>query len=157
MFRLPRARNQASHRKFPSLPSETFDSLIRDFNSISVKDRLNLLLEFSENLPALPERYSEHPDLLERVEECQSPIFLFVEVNNGVVNLFFTAPAEAPTTRGFASILHATMDGLTVEETLNVDDDFPSKIGLSEAVSPLRIRGMRGMLARIKRQVREKQ
>lgn len=139
------------------MPSETFDSLIRDFNSISVKDRLNLLLEFSENLPALPERYSEHPDLLERVEECQSPIFLFVEVNNGVVNLFFTAPAEAPTTRGFASILHATMDGLTVEETLNVDDDFPSKIGLSEAVSPLRIRGMRGMLARIKRQVREKQ
>ena len=124
---------------------------------MSVKDRLNLLLEFSENLPALPERYSEHPDLLERVEECQSPIFLFVEVNNGVVNLFFTAPAEAPTTRGFASILHATMDGLTVEETLNVDDDFPSKIGLSEAVSPLRIRGMRGMLARIKRQVREKQ
>ena len=139
------------------MPTETFDSLIRDFNTISVKDRLNLLLEFSENLPALPERYSEHPDLLERVEECQSPIFLFVEVNNGVVNLFFTAPAEAPTTRGFASILHATMDGLTVEETLNVDDDFPSKIGLSEAVSPLRIRGMRGMLARIKRQVREKQ
>lgn len=139
------------------MPTETFDSLIHDFNSISVKDRLNLLLEFSENLPALPERYSEHPDLLERVEECQSPIFLFVEVNSGVVNLFFTAPAEAPTTRGFASILHAAMDGLTVEETLAVDDDFPSKIGLSEAVSPLRIRGMRGMLARIKRQVREKQ
>ncbi len=139
------------------MPTETFDSLIHDFNSISVKDRLNLLLEFSENLPALPERYSEHPDLLERVEECQSPIYLFVEVNSGVVNLFFTAPAEAPTTRGFASILHAAMDGLTVEETLAVDDDFPSKIGLSEAVSPLRIRGMRGMLARIKRQVREKQ
>lgn len=139
------------------MPTETFDSLIHDFNSISVKDRLNLLLEFSENLPALPERYSEHPDLLERVEECQSPIYLFVEVKSGVVNLFFTAPAEAPTTRGFASILHAAMDGLTVEETLAVDDDFPSKIGLSEAVSPLRIRGMRGMLARIKRQVREKQ
>ena len=139
------------------MPTETFDSLIHDFNSISVKDRLNLLLEFSENLPALPERYSEHPDLLERVEECQSPIYLFVEVKSGVVNLFFTAPAEAPTTRGFASILHAAMDGLTVEETLAVDDDFPSKIGLSQAVSPLRIRGMRGMLARIKRQVREKQ
>jgi len=139
------------------LPTETFESLIEDFNLISVKDRLNLLLEFSENLPALPARYAEHPDLLERVEECQSPIYLFVEVEEGVVNLFFTAPEEAPTTRGFASILHAAIDGLTVDQTLAVDDDFPSKIGLTEAVSPLRIRGMRGMLARIKRQVREKQ
>ena len=139
------------------MPKESFESLIEDFNSIGIKDRLNLLLEFSENLPELPPRYAEHPDLLERVEECQSPIFLFVEVSDGIVRLFFTAPAESPTTRGFASILHAAMDGLTVDQTLAVDDDFPSKIGLTEAVSPLRIRGMRGMLARIKRQVREKQ
>jgi cysteine desulfuration protein SufE len=139
------------------VPKETFAGLIEDFNSIGVKDRLNLLLEFSENLPALPARYADHPDLLERVEECQSPIYLFVEVVDGVVNLYFSAPEEAPTTRGFASILHATMNGLTVAETLAVDDDFPNKIGLTEAVSPLRIRGMRGMLARIKRQVREKQ
>lgn len=139
------------------MPKESVPTLIEDFNSINVKERLNLLLEFSENLPKLPERYSEHPDLLERVEECQSPIYLFVEVNAGHVNLFFSAPEEAPTTRGFASILHAVMDGLSVEDTLSFDDDFPSKIGLSEAVSPLRIRGMRGMLARIKRQVKEKQ
>jgi cysteine desulfuration protein SufE len=139
------------------LPRESFESLIEDFNSISIKDRLGLLLEFSENLPALPAKYADHPDLLERVEECQSPIYLFVEVNDGTVNLFFSAPEEAPTTRGFASILHSAMDGLTVEQTLAVDDDFPTKIGLTEAVSPLRIRGMRGMLARIKRQVREKQ
>jgi cysteine desulfuration protein SufE len=136
---------------------ETAESLIEDFQAIGVKDRLNLLLEFSENLPKLPERYVDHPDLLERVEECQSPIFLFVEVSNGLVHLFFSAPPEAPTTRGFASILHSVIDGLSVTEVLDFDDDFPSKIGLTEAVSPLRIRGMRGMLARIKRQVREKQ
>ena len=138
------------------MAKETAESLIEDFLAIGVKDRLNLLLEFSENLPALPERYVDHPDLLERVEECQSPIFLFVEVSQGLVNLFFSAPPEAPTTRGFASILHSVIDGLTIQEVLDFDDDFPSKIGLTEAVSPLRIRGMRGMLARIKRQVREK-
>lgn len=135
---------------------ETVESLVADFQSLGIKDRLNLLLEFSENLPDLPARYADHPDLLERVEECQSPIYLFVEVSNDVVHLFFTAPAEAPTTRGFASILHSVIDGLTVVEALNIDDDFPSRIGLSEAVSPLRMRGMRGMLARIKRQVAEK-
>ena len=138
------------------MAKETAEGLIEDFNAIGVKDRLSLLLEFSENLPELPERYSDHPDLLERVEECQSPVYLFVEVSNGLVNLFFSAPPEAPTTRGFASVLHAVIDGLTIQEVLDFDDDFPSKIGLTEAVSPLRIRGMRGMLARIKRQVREK-
>lgn len=138
------------------MPIETVENLIEDFQSLQLKDRLNLLLEFSEQLPDLPPRYADHPDLLERVEECQSPIFLFVEVTDGIVNLFFTAPKEAPTTRGFASILHAVIDGLTVEDALNIDDDFPSKIGLAEAVSPLRMRGMRGMLGRIKRQVAEK-
>jgi cysteine desulfuration protein SufE len=139
------------------MPKETAADLIEDFQDIGVKDRLNLLLEFSENLPELPPRYADHPDLLERVEECQSPIFLFVEVTDGIVHLFFTAPAEAPTTRGFASILHAVIDGMSVADVLSFDDDFPGKIGLTEAVSPLRIRGMRGMLARIKRQVSEKQ
>ena len=136
---------------------QSLEDLIDDFNSIGVKDRLTLLLEYSDNLPELPQKYSDHPDLLERVEECQSPIYLFVEVDgSSKVNLFFSAPAEAPTTRGFASILHEALDGKTAEEVLAVDEDFANRIGLAEAVSPLRMRGMRAMLHRIKRQVREK-
>lgn len=139
----------------PNPPSVV--EIIEDFQSIGIKDRLNLLLEFSEALPALPERYASHSDLMERVEECQSPVFLFVEVDdNERVSLFLTAPREAPTTRGFASILHSALDGLNAETVLGVDDDFPNELGLTEAVSPLRMRGMRGILARIKRQVREK-
>ena len=138
-------------------PAETMDGLIADFQGISVKDRLGLLLEFSENLPVLPARYADHPDLLERVEECQSPIFLFAEVDEAKrARLFFSAPAEAPTTRGFASILHSVLDGLPATELLTVDDDFPSKLGLAEAVSPLRMNGMRAMLRRIKRQIKDK-
>jgi cysteine desulfuration protein SufE len=68
------------------------------------------------------------------------------------VHLFFSAPPEAPTTRGFASILHEGLDGLTVEEVLAVPDDAPYRFSLGEAVSPLRLRGMVGMLNRIKRQ-----
>jgi cysteine desulfuration protein SufE len=136
--------------------SESALELQSDFKAASVKDRLNLLLEFSEALPALPTRYAEHPDLLERVEECQSPIFLFVELNEDTVNLFFTAPAEAPTTRGFAGILLELLDGEPAQDVLSVDDDFADTLGLAEAVSPLRLRGMRAMLYRIKRQIREK-
>jgi cysteine desulfuration protein SufE len=128
-----------------------------DFLGLEIKDRLQLLLEFSNELPELPQRYADHPDLFERVEECQSPVFIFVEVDgSGIVHLFATAPKEAPTTRGFASILAQGLAGLTTDEVLAVPDDFPQGLGLTEAVSPLRIRGMTAMLARIKRQVREK-
>lgn len=127
-----------------------------DFLALGVKDRLQLLLEFSNELPELPERYAEHPDLLERVEECQSPVFIFVEVDDGVVHLHATAPRESPTTRGFASILAQGLDGLSVQEVLDVPADYPQSLGLGEAVSPLRVRGMTGMLARIKRQVAER-
>lgn len=131
--------------------------LIEDFTSLSSREKLDLLLEYSDNLPELPARYVEHPDLLERVEECQAPVYLFVELDNaGKIELFFSAPAEAPTTRGFASILHEVLSGALANDVLNFDDDFPSKIGLAEAVSPLRMRGMRAMLHRIKRQVQEK-
>lgn len=136
--------------------AEAAKELAEDFNAIPLKERLQLLLEFSENLPDLPARYADHPDLLERVDECQSPVYLFVEIHDGAAKIFLTAPREAPTTRGFASILHELLDGRPVDEVLNFDDDFPSTLGLLEAVSALRLRGMAGMLRRIKRQVREK-
>jgi len=127
-----------------------------DFTSMEDQDRLQLLLEFSQELPALPERYAAHRDRMEPVPECQTPLFLAVEVEpDEVVRLFFDAPAEAPTTRGFASILHAGLDGLSADEVLAVPAEFSSWLGLADLVSPLRLRGLAAMLARIKRQVRE--
>jgi cysteine desulfuration protein SufE len=136
----------------PARLAETRD----DFLALGVRDRLQLLLEFSNELPELPERYADHPDLFEKVEECQSPVFIFVEVEHGRVHLHATAPAESPTTRGFASILVQGLDGLSIDEVLDVPADYPQSLGLAEAVSPLRVRGMTGMLGRVKRQVRER-
>ena len=139
-----------------SLPEQLAD-IRDDFLDLEQRDRLQLLLEFSNGLPELPEHYRDHPDLLERVEECQSPVYIFVDVDDAnIVHLYATAPKEAPTTRGFASILVQGLAGLTVDEVLAIPDDYPQTIGLTEAVSPLRIRGMTGLLGRAKRQVREK-
>jgi cysteine desulfuration protein SufE len=130
--------------------------IAEDFGAVPDRERLQLLLEYSEELPPLPARYAEHQDLLEQVPECQSPLFLAVEVDDdGIVHLFFDAPREAPTTRGFAGILHAGLDGLGADEVLRTPAEFSSQLGLQDLVSPLRLRGMAAMLARIKRQVRE--
>jgi cysteine desulfuration protein SufE len=136
---------------------ETLAQIRADFHELEIRERLQLLLEFANELPELPARYADHPDLLERVVECQSPVFIFVEVDeNDVVHLFATAPKEAPTTRGFASILVQGLAGLTVQKVLDIPDDFPQDLGLAEAVSPLRVRGMTALLGRAKRQIREK-
>ncbi|MFZ2502458.1 MAG: SufE family protein [Nocardioides sp.] len=130
--------------------------IIEDFASMPPGERLQLLLEFSSGLPALPQRYADHPELLQPVPECQSPIFLAVEVDDdSLVQIHFSAPPEAPTTRGFAGILHEGLSGLTASEVLAVPDDLPLRLSLTEQVSPLRLRGMSGMLARIKAQVRQ--
>ncbi len=71
------------------------------------------------------------------------------------VRLYFSAPAEAPTTRGFASILAAGLDEQPAADILAVPEDFYADLGLAELISPLRLRGMSAMLARIKRRVRE--
>ena len=118
-------------------------------------EKLQLLLEYSENLPEVPAKYGENPELMERVEECQAPVFIAVEGNADAVELYFSAPREAPTTRGFASVLHTALNGKTAQEITDLDDDFPGQLGLEKLISPLRVRGMRGMLFRIKRKTKE--
>ncbi|MBP2414881.1 cysteine desulfuration protein SufE [Arthrobacter stackebrandtii] len=131
--------------------------IVNDFKELEEADRLTLLLEFSRGLPPLPERLSNHPELLEQVVECQSPLFLTVESektdDGDIIRLFFQAPPEAPTTRGFAAVLFEGLDGLTAEEILAVPDDMPEQLGLTRAISPLRMRGMSAMLGRVKRKI----
>lgn len=135
---------------------ETLAEIRDEFLELDEPDRLQLLLEFSGELPPVPAKYDGHPELTERVVECQSPVYIVVDVEDDIVSMHATAPAESPTTRGFASILSQGITGLTSAEVQAIPDDFPQTIGLTRAVSPLRIAGMTGMLLRVKRQTREK-
>lgn len=135
--------------------------IVDDFQALEEAERLQLLLEFSRELPDPPARLQDHPELMEQVVECQSPLFLTIETEAGDgsagaperVRLFFKAPPEAPTTRGFAGVLHEGLDGLSPAEILAVPDDMPELLGLTRAITPLRMRGMTAMLGRIKRKV----
>jgi len=135
-----------------SLPRRLSD--IRDeFLELEGEDRLQLLLEFAGELPELPERLKSDPGMTERVDECQAPVFIALDLDAEGVHMYASAPREAPTTRGFASILVQGIEGLTAEELRDVPADYPQMLGLNELVSPLRVRGMTGMLGRAKRQI----
>ena len=130
------------------------DEVVEQFADLPRDLKLELLLDYANALPPLPKRYAENRDALERVHECQTPFFVATELEDGRVRLHFDAPDESPTTRGFAGILHAGLDGATTEEVLAVPADFSSSLGLSDAVSPLRLRGIAAILGAVQRQVR---
>ena len=116
---------------------------------------LEMLLEFSDAVPPLPEGLAGH-DGMEQVPECQTPFFLKAEVTpDRTVDVWFDCPPEAPTTRAFAGILAEGLDGASVEQVLAVPGDLYQRMGLATAISPLRVRGGTAILGRLQRQVRE--
>lgn len=137
----------------PATLAPRLAELAQEFDEASPSDRLQLLLELSSELPTLPPQLTH--DIMQRVPECQSPLYLAVEVTeDNRVHLYFDAPPEAPTTRGLAAVLHTGLDGEPVATVLGTPNDFYLQFGLADAVSPLRLRGAAAMLARIKRTVR---
>lgn len=134
---------------------EPLAEIVEEFQELPDQQKLELLLELSRELPEVPERYRNDADSMEQVVECQTPLFLAFEYDDDarIARIVFSAPPEAPTTRGFASILHQGLDGLTYEEILATPDDVAHRLGLSQAITPLRLRGMSAMLGRIKRNI----
>jgi cysteine desulfuration protein SufE len=90
---------------------------------------------------------------MEQVHECQTPVFLHTEVNDGKVAFFLDIPRESPTVRGYASILVDGLDGATPEEVLATPEEYYLMLGLQEAITPQRLRGLHALLVYMKRQV----
>ena len=129
------------------------DSIVQDLADADRQERIEILIDFAKTLPPLPDRLLAHKDASHRVEECQSPVYLFVELDGDKVALHADAPIEAPTVRGFVSLLVQGLDGATAEEILSVKPDLIERIGLPEILGMLRVRGLSGVLARVKGEV----
>ncbi len=129
------------------------DEIVAELGEADKQERIEMLIDFAKRLPPLPDRLSEHKDAAHRVEECQSPVFLFVELAGDRVAIHADAPIEAPTVRGFVSILVEGLTGATAEDVLSVKADLIDRCGLPEILGMLRVRGLGGVLRRLKAEV----
>ena len=134
---------------------EAFQAIVEDFQFAEKNERLELLLEFAKELPPLPPHLESKIDEMEQVIECQTPFYLASEVKDGKVTFYYDVPMESPTTRGYASILAQGLNGSAPEMVLKMPITFYNWIGLGEIISPLRLRGVEGVLNRMKRQMKE--
>jgi len=132
----------------------SLDALIPRFKAADRQTRLETLLDYSAKLPPLPERYeAEKQQGHNRVHECQTPVYLWVEVDEGKVHIHADVPRESPTVRGFISLLARTLDNQTPDAVAQLPDDLLDQLGLSETLGMTRTQGLTAILNRIKRSV----
>ena len=132
----------------------TLDTLIPRFKAADRSTRLETLLDYSRKLPPLPERLETEKERGEhRVHECQTPVFLWVELVDGKVHIHADVPRESPTVRGFISLLARSLEGAAPEDVARIPDDLLDQLGLSETLGMTRTQGLTAILHRIKRSV----
>ncbi|MBM0229566.1 MULTISPECIES: SufE family protein [Micromonospora] len=137
----------------PEMPTKLAE-IVDEFAAAPRDLVLEMLLEYADVIPPLPAEIDRAG--MEQVPECQTAFFLRAQVQpDGTVLTWFDCPPEAPTTRAFAGILAEGLAGANAEQVLAVPDDLYQRMGLAQAISPLRVRGGTAILARLKRQVRE--
>lgn len=146
---VPAIRNGAS-------VTPKLEEIIETFQTLDREMRLELLLDYSKKLPPLPEKHQAARDAgLHRVPECMTPVFLWVEVEGDVVHLHVDVAEEAPTVKGYLSILVHALDGASAREILEIPNDLLHRFGLAGVIRMNRALGLSAILARIKHETRE--
>ena len=143
--------------------------IIEDFGWCEGREKLELLLEFSENMPPLPKWLHDKRDAMEPVPECMTPVFVHAEIDypddpsaqqagrrggdasSGRMSFHFDVPPESPTVRGYAEILRDGVSGATPEEVLAIPNDFYLQMGLQQVLTHQRMTGISAILAHMKR------
>ena len=134
--------------------SDRIDQIAAEFADLEPRERLELLLEFSEKLAPLPERLAAERDAgMNRVQECQTPVFLWVEIENGQVHILADVAPEAPTVKGFVSLLVDIFSDAPPSEVLAAESSLVHRLGLAEALGMVRMRGMQAIAHHIRHKV----
>ena len=133
------------------------DEIIEEFSGADFQETLELLLDYSEDLPEIPDRFSGELDKeANRVPECETPVYIWVDINNNIVDIFADVPPESPTVRGLVSILVTAFNGATPNDVESAPMDLLSRLGLAQKLGTRRMYGLGAVYNRIKNEVKKK-
>lgn len=132
------------------------EKIVGEFREADRQGMIELLRDYSEDLPEVPGRILERMDRdSSRVHECETPVFIWVEPENGAVRIFADVPGpDFPTVKGLVSILVNAFDGLSPGEIEAAPADFISSMGLVELLGMRRIWGISAVYSRIRDEVK---
>ena len=128
------------------------DTIVAEFADLDGREKLELLVDFAKGLPPLTADYEARKASEDRrVHECQTPVFLWTEVEDGAARLVAEVAPEAPTVKGFVAILAEAVAGRPAAEAAGISDDVLERMGLADVLGMMRTRGLQAILARVRR------
>ena len=131
------------------------EKIIDNFQGLDNQIRLELLLEYAENLSPVPDEYRTEEQLEKhRVHDCRTPISLWVNLIDGKVQIYADVPRESPTVRGFIAMLIEGFNGVFPDEVQNAPNDFLHRTGLASVLGMVRMQGLSSVYRRIKHETR---
>jgi len=107
------------------------------------------LVQYSNRLPPLPDRFQVLDLEKYRVHECQTPVAIFPELKDGKMYFYADVPQGAPTIRALLAMIFEAVNGEPPETVLAIPSDFVrlvmDKLGLGT-----REVGLNAMVHRLK-------
>ena len=132
--------------------TDTLNAIVAEFADLDAREKLELLVDYAKGLPPLAPEYEARKTVEDRrVHECQTPVFLWTESTDGKARLVAEVAPEAPTVKGFVAILATAVADRPVAEAAALPDDLLERMGLADVLGILRSRGLRAMVARVRR------
>ena len=132
-------------------PDMKLHEYLADFEGAEPEEALEMLIEFSDRLPPLSAgRAAGQMPASCRIQECQTPVYLWIDREGEQVRLEAAVPEQSPTVRGFVALLVEGLAGASPAEIAALPDDFLPLLGLASTLGMTRHKGFRGIVARIK-------
>lgn len=123
------------------------------FAATEDSSRLELLIEFGERLPVLQETYHHLRDTGQHmIHECQSPVFMFADVQQDTLRIHADVPREAPIARGFVALLSEVFDGVDAAEVKSAPVDLLGALGIRDLLTLQRRRGLSAIYSHLLRE-----
>jgi cysteine desulfuration protein SufE len=128
--------------------------ILKRFSTLTPEMARQALVQYSNRLPDVPERFRSLDREQYAVHECMTPVAIYPEMVDGNMYYYADVPKGAPTIRALLSMLFEALNGQPPAATLAIPPDFVrqvmEKIGLGT-----REIGLSAMVDRLKRAARE--